>query len=941
VKLLLLLSALLLQQPQTQPGGVVRGRVLFRDGTPVSRMTVTLSTVANPDRIVARGFIDDSGNYSAQGVTEGEYYVRISLPTATLTYPGVTSDRDGSVVTVARGATVSSIDIVIPDSLAGVRVSGRVTFPPNQAPPLGTLVEFSGQIFKTVPLAADGTFEASHVFAGAYTVGVRLPGVEPTRVSVTDKDVTGLQIVVPQFVTINGTVIADGGARPALWLIFEGATYRNTAVVQPNGTFTTRLPEGSFIVGVYAGTLPTTGGPASPVDSLGRAFAPGYYLASFGTETQNLLANPLKVSAADPPGRIAMLLGRSAGVKVAGRVRVVGDDRRSIAGDTKKVFFTSMVTGMIFDGSLKEDGLFEISAMMPGAYIVNTTVTESLRSAPTTVVVPNRDLSGLELSFAAPLEVVGRVAVDGNGPSPRFSLGLIRGDNLPPISLDVNGIPILSPELAFLALSGAAHMISVEVNALPDGSFRMPLPPGEYRVFPVIRTADYFVRSMTYGPARLFTEPLVVSDKESSQLHIGFGVGRANPWRKVSGRVTGFDSNKGPYRVALTNRMLATIETPVNSDGTFEFLSVFNNITYEARLLPESDVARVPLVAVLDKDIDSVQIAVPREREVTIRAAVDGIAPVPTFMLNLDAATPGAPAALNSEFSTLIKPEPDGSFKARLPEDDRRVRVSGFPLGYTVRSLMYGSIDLLKTPVKLTVDSSVINVVFAVDPNVPFGNLQGRATGLDPEARNVRLLLNGAASFATFEATLNAGGSFTFSKIPQGVYIPTLTGDVASGFLSPASITVTGRDFTGLEISFPKESVMPSAPVEPVPMGATVSDFSNVAAAAGRKLANEAGTVANLRTINTALLTYMSAKGGQYGSISDLISAGLLDSTFMNVKTGLTFAVISVPGGYTALAIPATLDAAGYGFYSTSDGVVRYSPIPMLSPPRRSGNRVH
>jgi hypothetical protein len=31
VKLLLLLSALLLQQPQTQPGGIVRGRVIFRD----------------------------------------------------------------------------------------------------------------------------------------------------------------------------------------------------------------------------------------------------------------------------------------------------------------------------------------------------------------------------------------------------------------------------------------------------------------------------------------------------------------------------------------------------------------------------------------------------------------------------------------------------------------------------------------------------------------------------------------------------------------------------------------------------------------------------------------------------------------------------------------------------------------------------------------------
>src|ERR1700757_2813147 len=56
-----------------------------------------------------------------------------------------------------------------------------------------------------------------------------------------------------------------------------------------------------------------------------------------------------------------------------------------------------------------------------------------------------------------------------------------------------------------------------------------------------------------------------------------------------------------------------------------------------------------------------------------------------------------------------------------------------------------------------------------------------------------------------------------------------------------------------------------------------------------RQAANESGAVADLRTINTAEVTYLSSAQGNYGTISQLISAGLLDSRFTGTVGGYNF----------------------------------------------------
>ena len=105
-------------------------------------------------------------------------------------------------------------------------------------------------------------------------------------------------------------------------------------------------------------------------------------------------------------------------------------------------------------------------------------------------------------------------------------------------------------------------------------------------------------------------------------------------------------------------------------------------------------------------------------------------------------------------------------------------------------------------------------------------------------------------------------------------------------------------------------------------------------------MANESAAVANMRTINTAMVTFLSITRGRYGSIDDLIGAGLLDASFRGVKAGFNFSVIAAGSDYAAAAVPANSATGRYGFYSTPDAVVRYSTFDLLAPPKQSGQAV-
>jgi hypothetical protein len=102
----------------------------------------------------------------------------------------------------------------------------------------------------------------------------------------------------------------------------------------------------------------------------------------------------------------------------------------------------------------------------------------------------------------------------------------------------------------------------------------------------------------------------------------------------------------------------------------------------------------------------------------------------------------------------------------------------------------------------------------------------------------------------------------------------------------------------------------------------------------------EVSAVANLRTINTAEVTYLSASGGTYGSITELIAAGLLDETFIGTKAGYKYSItLNATGSvYTADVLPVSPNTGRFGYYSFPDAVVRYSTIASLAPKGQTGH---
>ena len=88
---------------------------------------------------------------------------------------------------------------------------------------------------------------------------------------------------------------------------------------------------------------------------------------------------------------------------------------------------------------------------------------------------------------------------------------------------------------------------------------------------------------------------------------------------------------------------------------------------------------------------------------------------------------------------------------------------------------------------------------------------------------------------------------------------------------------------------------------------------------------NEYAAMTNLRTINTAEVTYLSSSGGTYGTLSDLIAARLLEEAFNATKAGYRYSIAVDAAGYTATALPVSMNTGKYGYYSGIDAVIRYA----------------
>jgi prepilin-type N-terminal cleavage/methylation domain-containing protein len=110
-----------------------------------------------------------------------------------------------------------------------------------------------------------------------------------------------------------------------------------------------------------------------------------------------------------------------------------------------------------------------------------------------------------------------------------------------------------------------------------------------------------------------------------------------------------------------------------------------------------------------------------------------------------------------------------------------------------------------------------------------------------------------------------------------------------------------------------------------------------------RQAANQSHAVANLRTLNTGEVSYLSNHQGQYGGIPELITAGLIDFRYAQSSAGYNFDVQLSPDylNYTAAATAQGANAGKYDYYSGPDYVIRYSTDPTRAPVGLTGEPVN
>ena len=448
-----------------------------------------------------------------------------------------------------------------------------------------------------------------------------------------------------------------------------------------------------------------------------------------------------------------------AGVKVSGHVTPAGSPAAPGSG---RVLMTGRNVTKPQEVIVGAGGSFEFLNVLPGFYVL--LASPGVMSQPSTITVADKDITGIELVNPRTVTVTGNVVVEGGGLQPGFTV-------------------------SFSSFAGGGISPTAQVQA---GAFKTVVPEGDYRVAWSGIPAGYIVRSAVAGSVDLLARPMTLAGADATPITITLGVSSPPPWVKVSGRVTGI-TNVSPVapRVTLLGGGTESLETTVRSDGTFEFPMVLRG-TYTARITPAPAALPAVSVFVLNKDVADVQIDVPVMKCVPGRVIVEGDGPIPGVTFSF--------AGASSSSIAVVTPGP-GEFGILVPEGERRVSLtSTLPAGYLVKSLTYGSQDLLRNPLKMTsADSSELLLTFAAAPH-SWGNVSGRVTGIDPSARKYRVAMTG---LIPREVPLQPDGSFEFRNVLRGNH--TLSLNSSDGIPVSKTIVVADQDMTAVEIAAPPQ----------------------------------------------------------------------------------------------------------------------------------------
>jgi len=497
---------------------------------------------------------------------------------------------------------------------------------------------------KVLDIETTGAFEFTRVPPGSYEIVIGpMVAMEPLKVIVTDKDVTGLRVVVPDLVSVRGTVIVDGGGPyPRFQMVFnriDGTEPRPAQVNIPAATlFAATLSPGQYQV--TANGLPN-----------------GYALKSMTLGATDVLTQPMSLASGEAQSMTVTLgvAAPSPWVKVRGRVTGTS----ATAQQPNSVTMTSPSAADTLTAVLQKDGSFEFEKVLPGSYTAHTLPLTSM-SATGTLTVGTSDVTNFEVRAPQPKEIRGRIIIEGSVPMPR-------------LAFTVGGAPL-------------------PANPQQDGTFTITMPEGERQisVLPASVPAGYTLTAFTYGTTDLLKNAMRIAAADTAELNVGFNARAVKPVN-VSGRVTGLLTTKG-VRVVLMNPVLASTEASVNPDGSFHFSGIIPG-NYNARL-SLSGLTAGTSISVGERDVSDAVIEYPRQFVVTGHVLVEGgsAANPPQITIEAKPATGRATTANGAGNGVIMFTLKDGEYN---------VSVRDMPSGYQVKSIVYGTTDLQTVPLKI------------------------------------------------------------------------------------------------------------------------------------------------------------------------------------------------------------------------------------------------
>jgi hypothetical protein len=147
-------------------------------------------------------------------------------------------------------------------------------------------------------------------------------------------------------------------------------------------------------------------------------------------------------------------------------------------------------------------------------------------------------------------------------------------------------------------------------------------------------------------------------------------------------------------RVVLTNPVFGSLESAVSSDGSFAFSRVIP-ATYTARL-SLSGLSAGRAIAVGNRDVTDVIIDYPREFMVSGHIIVEGGPAGAPPQVVLEAKN-AAGAARTSNTVNLDS----GVIMLNVKDGEYNVVPRSVPAGYQLKSIMYGTTDLQKAPLRI------------------------------------------------------------------------------------------------------------------------------------------------------------------------------------------------------------------------------------------------